>query len=170
MNLAAATFSIITECPRCAGFERAFSGKGHINRGLCLRCDGTLRSVIVRPVADMVEMPRAEAVRVIQIVLASIGAPAPRDESGRTVSPFGFECYGAMDVMLMAASVLSRCDSTVRARAYAAITAKIRSTAWRTGTAEDRVDLLDGKIADSTGLAIDDVAEWANATRATAAA
>jgi hypothetical protein len=161
----ATTFAMFTECLRCAGFKRAFANMKHVNGGRCLRCNGTMREVIVKPVERMdtigARLPRAEAVRVIAHALGTIGAASARDEHGARISPFGFASYRGTDVMDVLADALSRCDATVRARGYRAAVVKIEGIDWKKGTAEARVRCLDECIARATGVALADVTAWA---------
>ena len=165
MTLTADTFMIFADCHRCAGFRNAFATMRHVNGGKCLRCDGAMREVIVKPVDRMDEigmrLPRAEAVRVIAHALSTIGAPCERNELGEKVSPFGFTTHRGTDVWGVLASALSRCDATVRARGYRAAVVKIEGAAWERGTAESRVRHLDACIAQATGIDAADVTDWA---------
>lgn len=165
MTIDAATFAIFTECFRCAGFKRAFANMKHVNGGRCLRCNGTMREMTVKPVERMdtigARLPRAEAVRVIAHALGTIGASCERSERGEKVSPFGFTYHVGTDVWSVLADALSRCDATVRARGYRAAVVKIEGIEWKKGTAEARVRALDECIARATGIALADVTTWA---------
>jgi hypothetical protein len=165
MTITAATFAIFTECHRCAGFKHAFANKRHVNDGRCLRCNGTMRETIVKPVDLMdtigVRLSRADAVRVIALALNTIGAPCQRNARGEKVSSFGFTYHRGTDAWDVLADALSRCDATVRARGYRAAVVKIEGTEWKRGTAEARVRYLDECIARATGVAVTDVTAWA---------
>ena len=161
----ATTFAMFTECLRCAGFKRAFANMKHVNGGRCLRCNGSMREVIVKPVERMdtlgARLSRAEAVRVIAHALGTIGANCERSASGEKVSPFGFTYHVGTDVWNVLADALSRCDATVRARGYRAAVVRIEGLDWKKGTAEARVRALDECIARATGVALADVTTWA---------
>ena len=165
MTIDAATFAIFTECFRCAGFKRAFANMKHVNGGRCLRCNGEMRNLIVKPVERMDEigmrLTRAEAVRLIAHALETIGVPCAKRENGEKVSPFGFAYHHHMDTWRALASYFSCCDATVRARGYRAAVVKIESIEWKKGTAEARVRALDECIARATGIALADVTTWA---------
>lgn len=165
MTLAAATFAIFTECHRCAGFRNAFAAMRHVNGGKCLRCDGAMRDVIVKPVDLMDEigmrMTRGEAVRAISKALECIGTPCARSPRGGKVSPLGFTAHKGTDVWFWLASVFSTCDPIVRARGYRAAVVKIEGVEWTRGTAEDRIRYLDACIAQATGIDAADVTDWA---------
>lgn len=69
----------------------------------------------------------------------------------------------------MVAAILSQTDADVRARAYAAITAKIRQTRETTAAARE-IQSLDCAISDATGIEVADVAAWARGSAARRAA
>jgi hypothetical protein len=165
MTITAATFAIFTECHRCAGFKRAFANMRHVNGGRCLRCNGEMREVSVKPVDRMdtmgMRLTRTDAVRIIARALNAIGAACERDARGEKVSPFGFTSHRGTDVWNVLADALSCCDATVRARGYRAAVVKIEGTEWKRGTAEARVRYLDECIARATGVALADVTAWA---------
>ena len=160
------TFAMYGACHRCGGFARAFARHTHVAAGKCLACNGGLRENIVRPMSRLSDYrhptSRATDIAIIAAVLEDISSAS--DEP-----LFNLPTRRADDVARIVAATLSVADADVRARAYAAVTTRIRQSR-DAQTAVTELRAIDCAIAEATGLAVADVAAWASGATKSAAA
>lgn len=157
------TFTSFGECFRCHGFRRAFSTFS-VNDGRCLRCNGRLREEITKPVERMAEFHpdaaarRAESIATIAKALEFIGAPVPRDEKGRKVSPWHFAYRVTGDDLRVLCAALTIAPEAVRVRGWRAFTVKGRATL---GDRAEKVIAAGCRIvAEYAGMPEGEVAGW----------
>ena len=166
MTIQQTTFAMFSECFRCHGFVNAFSRHAHIVGGKCLSCNGGLRSMAVKSIDRLATYrtpsSRATDIAVISRILEDVSSPS-------SDSPFHWPTRRADDNARMVAAILSQADADVRARAYAAITAKIRQTRETTAASRE-IQALDCAISDATGIEVAGVATWARGSAARRAA
>ena len=164
----ATTFTMICECFRCNGFKRAFSTFSHTNGGRCLRCNGSLRTVVTKPLARLTEYKpdaaanRADTIATIAKVLGIMGAPRQVDANGKAVSPWGFTYRTKGDDMMVFAAALSMAPEAVRVRGWAAFCAKARATLGE--RAERVIRKTRALAATYAGTGTDGVGEWLGET------
>ena len=165
----ATTFTMICECFRCNGFKRAFSTFSHTNGGRCLRCNGSLRTVVTKPLARLTEYKpdaaanRADTIATIAKVLGIMGAPRQVDANGKAVSPWGFTYRTKGDDMMVFAAALSMAPEAVRVRGWAAFCAKARET-MDAERAERVIRKTRALAATYAGTGTDGVGEWLGET------
>lgn len=152
----ATTFTTICECFRCGGFKDAFTHLRLVNDGKCLRCDGKLRDVVTRPVAELAayypdaEALRAETIATIAKVLTVIGKAATVDAKGKRVSVWGFAYHAKGDDALMFCAALSRAPEDVRRRGWAAFVRTVNAEMPQ--RAEKIIAQARARVAQFTGL------------------
>ncbi len=166
-------FTIITECMRCHGFPRAFATFGHIESGKCLRCGGSLRDVMVKPIhriddyCDGAAQRRAHAIAGIAKVLSLVGVKRVR--VGKvTQSAWGFDTWRKGDNERMFAAILSTAPADVRARGWAAFCKKIQATMPEKGVAP--MLHIENLLVGYTGVSLAQMSAWLGETETQAVA
>jgi hypothetical protein len=166
----ATTFTIHTECFRCNGFKRAFSTFS-VNGGRCLRCNGSLRETVTKPIERLVEFKgdaatrRADSIATIAKALSLVGQPATRSAEGKKISDWGFAYRVESDTIRIFASALTTAPADVRARGWAAFSATARATLGE--RAEAVIATARARATEYAGVSAESASEWLGETPAT---